>query len=486
MPGTIRLKQSGSKSFCIRIWHYSITIDHQCGEGAMTSHPLDALIEAKDGGATRGLASICSAHPVVLEATLRRAVAHDDLALIEATCNQVNQDGGYTGMRPADFHAQVVERARAVGLEPDRLLLGGDHLGPNPWRAESAADAMGKAERLVEEFATAGYRKLHLDASMHCADDDSSRPLRPEEIAERTARLAAAAETAATAASPPGPSGPERIRYVIGTEVPVPGGAAADDDELHVTTAADVAETLAVTRAAFVAHGAEAAWERVRLVVAQPGVEFSDAGVHKFVPEEAVHLAEFIEREPALAFEAHSTDYQTVTALRSLVQSRFVVLKVGPALTNAYREGVFALSYIEDAMFESARASGVREVLDAAMRDNPIYWSDFYAGDAAAQHRARQFSRSDRSRYYWPVPSVASAVATMSANLRVARIPDELLAQFMPVQFRRVRDEGLRNDPDTLLRSKVDEVLNDYFEACRSDRDSGAVRDGREVYDMEV
>lgn len=434
----------------------------------MTSHPLDAIVEAKDRAQAWGVASICSAHPGVLGATLRHAVAHGTLALIEATCNQVNQEGGYTGIRPAEFHAQVTEMARVAGLEPDRLLLGGDHLGPNPWRGESAADAMGKAEVLVAQFASAGYRKLHLDASMRCADDDSSRPLRPEEIAERTARLAAAAETAATAASPPGP---ERIRYVIGTEVPVPGGAAADDDELHVTTAADVAETLAVTRAAFVAHGAEAAWERVRLVVAQPGVEFSDAGVHKFVPEEAVHLAEFIEREPALAFEAHSTDYQTGTALRSLVQSRFVVLKVGPALTNAYREGVFALSYIEDAMFESARTSGVREVLDAAMRDNPIYWSDFYAGDAAAQHRARQFSRSDRSRYYWPVPSVASAVATMSANLRVARIPDELLAQFLPVQFRRVQDEGLRNDPDTLLRSKVDEVLNDYFEACRSDRD---------------
>lgn len=434
----------------------------------MSSHPLDAIIDAKDRGEARGLASVCSVHPVVLEATLRHGAAHDALTLIEATCNQVNQDGGYTGMRPADFHAQVVDLARAVGLEPDRLLLGGDHLGPNPWRGEKVADAMRKAEVLVAQFASAGFRKLHLDASMHCADDDPSRPIPPAEIAERTARLAVAAEAAAMAASP---SGPQRIRYVIGTEVPVPGGAGAHDAGMHITTAADAAETIAVTRAAFVTQRIEDAWERVRLVVTQPGVEFSDAGLHEFAPEAAAHLAAFVERQPALAFEAHSTDYQTVTALRALVQTHFAVLKVGPALTNAYREGVFALSYVEDALLEPARVSGVRESLDAAMRDNPAHWSGFYAGDPAAQHRARQFSRSDRSRYYWPVPSVASAVETMNANLRAAAIPEEVLAQFMPVQYRRVRDGSLNNDPDTLLRSKVEEVLDDYLAACRTDSD---------------
>jgi D-tagatose-1,6-bisphosphate aldolase subunit GatZ/KbaZ len=427
---------------------------------SMAGHLLDEIVEAKDRGEALGVASICSAHPVVLEETLRHAAAHDEVALIEATCNQVNQDGGYTGLRPADFHAQVSSMARSFGVEPDRLLLGGDHLGPNPWRRETVAYAMGKAEVLVGQFVTAGYRKIHLDASMRCADDDSSRPLLPSVIAERTARLAAVAEEAATQTS-----GRHLIRYVIGTEVPVPGGAGSADEGIHVTTAADLVQTLDVTRAAFVTHGVEEAWERVRLVVAQPGVEFSDTELHQYERQASVHLVEFIRDQPALVFEAHSTDYQTVTALRALVEDHFAVLKVGPALTNAYREGVFALSYVEDALLKQEAASGIRGVLDAAMCDKPIYWTDFYGGSSAAQHRARQFSRSDRSRYYWPERSVVSAVEKMTANLRSAVIPEELLAQFMPVQYRRVREGRLTNNPDALLRSKVEEVLDDYLAA---------------------
>ena len=51
--------------------------------------------------------SICSAHPLVLEACVDQAVADGAPLLVEATCNQVNQEGGYTGMRAADFRAFV-------------------------------------------------------------------------------------------------------------------------------------------------------------------------------------------------------------------------------------------------------------------------------------------------------------------------------------------------------------------------------------------
>jgi D-tagatose-1,6-bisphosphate aldolase subunit GatZ/KbaZ len=94
-----------------------------------------------------------------------------------------------------------------------------------------------------------------------------------------------------------------------------------------------------------------------------------------------------------------------------------------------------------------------------------MYWKDFYGGSSTAAHRARQFSRSDRSRYYWPERSVVSAVEKLTANLRSAVIPEDLLAQFMPVQYRRVREGRLTNDPDALLRSKVEEVLDDYLAA---------------------
>ena len=49
--------------------------------------------------------------------------------LIEATCNQVNHLGGYTGMTPADFRRDVDAIAQRCGLPPSALVLGGDHLG---------------------------------------------------------------------------------------------------------------------------------------------------------------------------------------------------------------------------------------------------------------------------------------------------------------------------------------------------------------------
>ena len=61
---------------------------------------------------------------------MRQGERDDTLVLIEATANQVNQYGGYTGMQPAHFRARVDEIARSAQIDGTRLLLGGDHLGP--------------------------------------------------------------------------------------------------------------------------------------------------------------------------------------------------------------------------------------------------------------------------------------------------------------------------------------------------------------------
>ena len=53
------------------------------------------------------LPSVCSAHPDVLAASLLLAREFDRSLIVEATSNQVNQDGGYTNMRAADFIAFV-------------------------------------------------------------------------------------------------------------------------------------------------------------------------------------------------------------------------------------------------------------------------------------------------------------------------------------------------------------------------------------------
>ena len=84
--------------------------------------------------------------------------------------------------------------AEQVGFDAARIVLGGDHLGPNPWTSLDADAAMAKAEVMVGAYVAAGFRKIHLDCSMSCAGDPT--PLPEAEIVRRAVRLARAAEAA--------------------------------------------------------------------------------------------------------------------------------------------------------------------------------------------------------------------------------------------------------------------------------------------------
>ncbi len=380
------------------------------------THPLMEVLRG-----TGGIASICSAHPVVIEAALRLAADHDRPVLIEATCNQVNQDGGYTGMDPAAFRSFVEAIAARVRLDPARIVYGGDHLGPNPWRALPAAEAMAKAEAMVAAYAAAGFTKLHLDCSMGCAGEPAV--LEDAEVAARAARLAGIAEARAGALAPV---------YVIGTEVPVPGGATEALDELEVTSPEAAAETWRVHRAAFEEAGLAAALGRVIALVVQPGVEFGHSDVVPFDPEAARALSSALTGLPGVVFEAHSTDYQSEAALAALVAGGFRILKVGPWLTFALREALYGLDSAADALDGRAPSGTLMSAMEAVMQADPDAWRRYYEGDAAALWLQRHFSYSDRIRYYWTAPAARSAVAALEARLEGRAIPEPVLSQFLP------------------------------------------------------
>lgn len=423
----------------------------------MNSHPILQIIHANRSGASRGIPSLCTAHPLVLETALRNAHAAGQSVLIEATCNQVNQYGGYTGMQPADFASFVSELSVKAGLAPDQLILGGDHLGPNPWQSDHAAEAMSKAETLVQAFVQAGFSKIHLDCSMHLADDDQTRPLPPEIAAERSARLAAAAEAAC-----PGGCG---LVYVIGTEVPVPGGA-TEQHGIQITSPSAAEETIDLTRQAFIHRNLEDAWERVVGVVVQPGVEFGDDFVLDYQPEKAAALSAFIATRPGLVYEAHSTDYQTGEHLRRMVQDHFAILKVGPELTYAYREAVFKLAQIENEIILPAYQSRVLETIEAVMLMHPDNWQKYYRGSESERAFARKYSLSDRIRYYWPQTEIRSALERMSANLASKPLPLSLLSQYFPGQYEAIRTGELSADPAQLIASQIRQVIHRYEDAC--------------------
>lgn len=415
------------------------------------------IIRRHKAGAQVGIYSVCSAHPVVLEAAMREGLAHGAPVLVEATSNQVNQYGGYTGMTPADFYAFVGAIADRVGLPRESLLLGGDHLGPNCWQHETAETALAKSEVLIEQYLAAGFRKIHLDCSMSCRDDPA--PLPEHVVAARAARLCAVAERTWRRCGGAAPV------YVIGTEVPVPGGAQEELRELRATTPQAAAGTIAAHRLAFAAAGLEEAWERIVGLVVQPGVEFDHHQVIDYRAPLAQPLSGYIEGQAGMVYEAHSTDYQTAANLKALVRDHFAILKVGPAATFALRQTLWALADIEHEWLGARRGAGLKAVVLAAMRARPEHWRGYYA-DPAREQLDLQFSLSDRIRYYWPAPEVRSACDAMLANLDREPPPLTLLSQYLPDQYAALRDGRQRGGSGELLRAGVAALLRQYQFAC--------------------
>lgn len=403
---------------------------------------LTDILARNRAGAGVGITAWCTAHPETLSAVLAAYREDDAPILIEATCNQVNQQGGYTGMTPADFRRFVGRLAEARGIDPARLILGGDHLGPNPWRHLPAEQAMDRARAMVAAYVQAGFEKIHLDASMPCGGETLSEA----QMAERAADLASVAEAAADG---------RPLAYVIGTEVPIPGGETGPVAGLSVTTPSAARETVDLHRQAFAKRGLASVLDRVVAIVVQPGVDFGNSQIMAFDPAAATALSDAVSALGGPVFEAHSTDYQSVHALKSLVEGHFAILKVGPELTFAFRQAILALERLAHLM---GLPSGVEAALRAAMTENPHDWRAYVApGPDEAQMMI--WGLSDRARYYWPKPQVKAAQEALFATLRGATPPPGLVAQITGGRACLADPATL---PETIIQSMVGAVVARY------------------------
>jgi len=189
---------------------------------------------------------------------------------------------------------------------------------------------------------------------------------------------------------------PERLIYVIGTDVPIPGGETEQPDAPDVASVARPCDTIETHRAAFAARGLDDAWGRIASVVTQPGVGFGPSQVCDVAPDAAVPPARAILAEDGLTFEAHSTDYQRTNALGELVDA---------------------------------------------------HWRDYYRGAPEEVAVQRLFSYSGRVRYYWTDREVATALGAMLVNLRATALPETVVSQHFPgLDF-----GAIPTDPDTLI-----------------------------------
>jgi D-tagatose-1,6-bisphosphate aldolase subunit GatZ/KbaZ len=417
------------------------------------SDVLKQIISRNRSGEICAIPSVCSAHPDVLRASLMLAETLHQPVVIEATSNQVNQDGGYTGMTPADFIGFVLGIADAAGVARGRIIFGGDHLGPQAWRKQPAAFAMAKARVMVADYVRAGFGKIHLDCSEGCAGEPAQ--LGDAVAAARAADLAGAALAAA--------QDPDALIFVIGTEVPPPGGARADEHgDITPTTPASAAATLAAHVAAFQAAGLGHVLPQIGGLVVQPGVEFSPMQVHHLPMTRDPGLLAVLADWPGLCLEAHSTDYQHHEAFPRLAQLGFAFQKVGPALTFAYRQAVYAL----DALRQQAgwaRSESLCEVMERLMLAHPDHWRGHYRGESGDIRVERHFGLADRIRYYWPQKLAQDAVAQVLADLEGRSLPAPLLSAFFApdLQVRAAEIGGAL--PEALILASIQTALRPYF-----------------------
>jgi D-tagatose-1,6-bisphosphate aldolase subunit GatZ/KbaZ len=254
----------------------------------------------------------------------------------------------------------------------------------------------------------------------------------------------------------------------VGTEIPAPGGESHPAESISVTSVEHVGYTLDAFKRAFIERRLDDAWERVTGLVVQPGVEFGDSNVFDYDRAKTKALSTTLPATPQLAYEAHSTDYQRASSLKQMVEDHFAILKVGPELTFAFREAVFALSEIEREMLtgEGARASKVREVLEAAMVRNPSYWRNYYDGDEHWLRISRFYSYSDRCRYYWHEPEVKAEIKRLIENLTASPPPLTLISQYFPIEYESIRAGRLQAYPSELIVHHIRIVLHKYARAC--------------------
>ena len=330
----------------------------------------------------KSLPSFCTSNFDVLKVLMVFNKYHKLPTLIESTSNQVNQFGGYTGLEPKQFKKKIEKLCKLVKLPSRQLIIGGDHLGPLPWKNINTKSAMKNAKVLVKKCLKAKYNKIHIDTAIICKDEKNiNRNIivnRCEDILKSISKKDL-----------------KNIFLVVGTEVPFAGGG--DHLKPVITNLESIKKEYLLYSQMF---------KRKKILnktpfalVIDPGIGFNNRKVT------TSNLTGFIKKKlfskkQNFYFEAHSSDYQSKENLKKLVDNNFKFLKVGPELTHIYAKSIFEMQNIEK-LIRKKKLSNIGDTLLNEMNTNKDYWKNYYKGSKKKINFLMFNSYLDRSRYYW-------------------------------------------------------------------------------------
>ena len=312
-----------------------------------------------------------------------------------------------------------------------------------------------EASNLVKNYISAGYNKIHLDTSMGCKGEPEA--LTDEISALRTIKLLKIAEETAKKNNFKLPY------YIIGTEVPAPGGANHLLNEITPTTPMAAKKTIDTHVSLIKNEGLGEIIPRIIGLVVQPGVEFGNQNIIRYDRKKVTTLCNVLKDYPNWIFEAHSTDFQSKHKLAELVKDGFSILKVGPELTFSLREGLYALDLIAGELSHSYGNRPLYKTMEQLMVATPSHWENYYFGNNTEKYFQRHYSLSDRIRYYWDQEAAKNATKHLFETLKDKKIPSTLINQFLP-SAKKFADKSL--NPRDLIISKITENLKSFTEVC--------------------
>jgi D-tagatose-1,6-bisphosphate aldolase subunit GatZ/KbaZ len=355
-------------------------------------------------GICRTVFAACPNSITVIKAALRSAKRCNSPVKFAATLNQVDTDGGYTGLTQQEFVKTIKEQARIINFTGP-VIVAVDHGGPwlkdihrtEKWPLEKTMDWVKKS---FEAAVDAGYDLIHVDPTIDIT-------LKKDEIinidlvADRTIELIEHTENYRIS------RGLAEISYEVGTE------------EVHGGLADIAAFTHFLDRLknGLAEHNLSGVWPC--FIVGKVG---TDLHTTVFDPVVAGELATIAAKYGSY-IKGHYSDF--VKNPEEYPASGMGAANVGPEFTEMEYDGLLELAEIEKSLYDKQlipKTSNIKEVIWKTVIDSQRWkkWVnetesavDFYANSTQRQN----WMIKTCARYIWENPEVLATRDKLFKNI---------------------------------------------------------------------
>lgn len=360
-------------------------------------------LESKTG-IKRTVFAACPNSISVIRAALKSSKRCDAPVKFAATLNQVDLDGGYTGLTHSAFVKTIRLHARNLNVKSP-VIIAIDHGGPwlkDQHRTEkwSYKKTMSAVKKSFEAAIEAGFDLIHVDPTVDITLPGSQQ-ISIEVVAERTIELISHAEKFRLVNKFP------RISYEVGTEE-VHGGLA----DLQIFK-----RFLEMLKQGLKKEGIEEVWPC--FVVGKVGTDLHTSTFDPSVARELTAIA----RDYGSLIKGHYSD--NVTNPEAYPESGMGAANVGPEFTEKEYDGLAELEDLQLLLASEGRIgkpAGMKKQLWESVIKSGRWkkWlqtgetpDNFYSADPTRQ----EWLIKTGCRYIWEDPEVVSARAKLYSNI---------------------------------------------------------------------